>query len=313
MLWESVEPRQALRERFGLDSFDDADSWLSKALAEVWAIEVEACDRILISGENAIAWVRTDRGALVAKWSRAEVLFDRFAAVAELLHALHQQEVPVAPPLSSVEGRYRVIVHSGAKPLSMTLQPQVAGELLDTTDEAAVRQAGTCLATLHSALADRPDRRLMDSERSKPLDLRRRIETWLDHGDTARAPAASARLRDQLASLEPIDAEPQLIHNDYRSSNILTAGSKVLAVIDFDEIGWDYCVSDLANAFVLLNTRFTKWQPTPTGVRDTLLEGYESVRPLTPLEHQWLQAVALCRGIQSIPAGDDPAGWAKAV
>jgi hypothetical protein len=28
---------------------------------------VEACDPIVISGDNAIAWVRTNRGALVAK------------------------------------------------------------------------------------------------------------------------------------------------------------------------------------------------------------------------------------------------------
>jgi Ser/Thr protein kinase RdoA (MazF antagonist) len=250
---------------------------------------------------------------LVAKWSRNQNLFVRFTATANLLQALYKQGVPVAPPLRSVDGQYRVVVESGSLRLSMTVQPLIDGDLLDTTDEAAVRQAGACLANLHSALAVHRDSRLIDVERGRSLDLRERIETWLEFGDRGLAPTASATLRNQLAALPPIDAEPQLIHNDYRASNILTADSEVLAVIDFDDVAWDYCVYDLANAFVLLSTRFTKWQPTPASVRDTLLEGYESVRPLTSLEHQWLRALVLMRGIQSIPAGDDPAGWANAL
>ncbi|MEI8409927.1 MULTISPECIES: hypothetical protein [unclassified Kribbella] len=98
MLWESTEPRRALQERFGPDSFDDAVDWLTKGLAQAWAIDVEACDRIVISGDNAIAWVGTNQGPLVAKWSRAQEQFVRFTAIADLLQALHQQGVPVAPP-----------------------------------------------------------------------------------------------------------------------------------------------------------------------------------------------------------------------
>jgi Ser/Thr protein kinase RdoA (MazF antagonist) len=135
----------------------------------------------------------------------------------------------------------------------------------------------------------------------------------LRHEDTGRAPDASARLRRQVESLPPIDSQPQLIHSDYRASNILTAGSEIIAVLDFDEVGLDYCVSDLANACVMLGTRFTKWQPTPERPRVALLDGYESVQPLTRLERQWLQALVLLRGIQAIPPGDDPAGWASIV
>jgi homoserine kinase type II len=244
MLWESTEPRSALQERFGLAGFDEAGSWLTKVLAEAWAIDVQRCDRIIISGDNAIAWIRTNRGALVAKWSRAQDHFVRFAATADLVHALHRQGVPVAPPLASVDGQYRVIIGS----LSMTVQPEVDGELLDTTDDTAVRRAGACLARLHSALATQRDSRLTESARHRggSLDLRRRIGTWLQglqHEDNGMAPAASARLCDQLASLPQIDNEPQLIHNDYRASNILTSGSGITAVLDFDEVALDYCVS----------------------------------------------------------------------
>jgi homoserine kinase type II len=311
MLWESAEPRTALKNRFGLDSFEEAGSWLTRVLAEAWAIDVQACDRIIISGHNAIAWVRTNRGALVAKWSRDQGQFAKLAATADLIQALHKQGVPVAPPLASVDGQRRVIIGS----LSITVQPRIDGELLDTAAETAVRRAGACLARLHGALATQRDSRLtgLGRQTAGSLDLRRRIVTWLQHEDTGMAPAASARLRDQVASLPQIDSEPQLIHNDYRAANVLTSGSEITAVLDFDEVGLDYCVSDLANAFVLLSTRFTNWHPTPARVRDALLDGYQSVRSLTRLEHQWLHALVLMRGIQAIPPGDDPAGWASAL
>lgn len=311
MLWESAEPRSALKERFGLDSFDGAGSWLSNLLAEAWDIEVQACHRIVISGDNAIAWVRTNQGALVAKWSRAQDQFVKFAATGDLIQALHQQGVPVAPPLASGDGQHRVIIDS----MSATVQPHIDGEHLDITSNAAVRSAGACLARLHNALATQSDSRLTELGRQTggSLDLGRRIETWLREEDSGMVPAASARLRDQIASLQPIDAGPQLIHNDYRASNILTSGAGIAAVLDFDEVGVDYCVSDLANTFVLLGTQFTNWLPTPGRARDALLEGYQSVRPLTRLELHWLRALVVMRGIQAIPPGNDPAGWASAV
>jgi len=321
MLWESTEPQGALRDRFGLDSFDEAVSWLTKVLSEVWAIEAVACERIIISDNNAIAWVRTDQAVLtdqeglVVKWSRAQEQFDKFAATAELIDALHAQGVPVAPPRASVDGELRVIVNSGPWPLSMTVQPAIEADLLDTSDETAVRAAGACLATLHHALATHQDSRLTGRTTGSEQEqsLHQRIETWLESHDAGLAPAASERLRDHLTSLPAIDVEPQLIHYDYRASNVLTKGSEVVAVLDFDEVGRDYCVIDLANAFVLLSTRFTKWQPTPAGVRETFLDGYQSVRPLGPLERQWLEVLVLWRGITAIPPGDDPAGWANAV
>lgn len=311
MLWESADPLCVLKERFGLASFNEAAGWLTSVMGEAWALDVQACERILISGDNAIAWIRTNRGTLVAKWSRDQDQFVKFAATADLQHALHGQGVPVAPPLASLNGQYRVIIDS----LSITVQPHIEGGLLDTTEHSAVRRAGVCLARLHSALAAQRDSRLTAFGRltGGSLDLHRRTETWLQHGDPGMVPAASARLRDAVAALPPIDSEPQLVHNDYRASNILTSGSEILAVLDFDEVAVDYCVSDLANTFVVLGTRFTKWQPTPERVRAVFLQGYESVRPLTMLERRWLYVLVLLRGIQAIPPGDDPAGWANAV
>jgi homoserine kinase type II len=72
-------------------------------------------------------------------------------------------------------------------------------------------------------------------------------------------------------------------------------------------------VSDIARASVYLTTLFRNWHPTPPHVRQTFLDGYQSVRSLTTLQHDWLQALILWLGIKAIPTGHDPAGWANAL
>jgi len=114
------------------------------------------------------------------------------------------------------------------------------------------------------------------------------------------APTASARLRDQISSLPTIDSQQQLIHHDYRASNILTADSEILAVIDFDGVAWDYCINDIANAFVRLGTHFTKLAAHADKCSRRLLEGYRSVRSLTRLEHHGSKHS--CSGTASKPS-----------
>lgn len=313
MLWESTDATSALRDRFGFDGLDDATRWLAGTLATTWAIEAVECERVVISGQNAIAWVRAGHGLLVAKWSRARDRFPKLDAVADLLHALHRQGVPVADPLASVAGRRRATVPSPTAPVSMTVQPRMPGRHLDTGDDAAVRAAGACLAHLHDAMAGHDDPHVVGSARTPALDLHERIRSWLDSDDAGIVPAASERLRSRLAELEPIDTEPQLVHYDYRAANILTADSRVTAVLDFDEIAWDHRVYDLARAGVLLSTLFTDWRPTSPHTRRTFLDGYRSVRPLTRAEQDWLDVLVPWVGIGAIPHVPDPAGWASEV
>nr|WP_240977563.1 phosphotransferase [Planctomonas sp. JC2975] len=318
MLWEQTDPRNALRERFGFERYEDAVSWLGEELARSWALDVVACDRILISAHNAIAWVRTANQHLVVKWSHASPLFPRFSAVSDLVGRLHDAGLPVVPQVASVNGESRVVVRPRGVQLSMAVQRSVEADHLDVVDDEAVGNAGAVLARLHRALAACPDDRLdhnpqRNGETAPPADLRARMTRWLDEDDAGRAPDASARLRVDLESLRPIGVPQQLVHGDYRSGNILTAGSEVVAVLDFDEVSLDHRINDIANSLVLLGTRFTQWRPTPREVRDVFLAGYQSVQPLTADERRWLDAVVLWRGILAIPAGEDPFGWAEAL
>jgi Ser/Thr protein kinase RdoA (MazF antagonist) len=259
MLWEKTEPEQALRERFGLNGFEAAGEWVGEALGAVWGIETAACGRLVISDQNAIVWVDSDRGPLVVKWSRAQGQFDRLEASAGLLRVLDERGVPVAAPIPALDGRVRVVVDGPAGELSLAVLPEVTGDWLDVEDEDAVRAAGACLAELHNALAGYDDARLVHNDiRPRPTDV---------------------------PGVPPL-GDKQAVHNDFRAANILTQGPKIVGVLDFDEIAWGHRVEDLAQAAIYLGTRFTNWQPTSPAVRRTFREGYETVRPLSPAEDQ---------------------------
>ncbi|WP_432945878.1 phosphotransferase enzyme family protein [Kribbella sp. CA-253562] len=258
MLWEKTEPEQALRERFGLTGFEAAGEWVGEVLGAVWGIEAAGCGRLVISDQNAIVWMDSDRGPLVVKWSRAQGQFDRLEASTGLLRVLDERGVPVAAPIPAPDGRVRVVVDGPACELSLAVLPEVTGDWLDVEDEDAVRAAGACLAELHNALTGYDDDRLI-------------------HNDTRPRPTG-------VPGVPPLDDAKQPVHNDFRAANILTRGPKIVAVLDFDELAWGHRVEDLAQAAIYLGTRFTNWQPTSPAVRRTFREGYETVRPLRPAE-----------------------------
>lgn len=311
MLWEAVEPREALQTRFGFDGSASVFAWMSDALRRVWAIEVLAVPRMVISGHNAILWVESDWGQLVVKWSRAEDQFERLDAAAQLLTWLDGQGLPVAAPLSTPHGPDRVLLAGPLGALSVVVLPELDGDWLDITDETAVRAAGAALAQLHTAMRGYVDNRFRRDNAGTPLTDR--VARWLTDGDRGLAPAASSRLRGLLADLPPLDDRLQLVHRDFRSANILTRASSVVGVLDFDEVSWDHPLMDLAQASVYLGTRFTDWRPTPVAVRQQLCEGYDTICPLPAADRRWFDALALWTAITAIPGSLDPQGWAEAL
>lgn len=311
MLWESVEPRAALRERFGFGDFDALTDRVTAVLGGTWGIAVRACPRAVISDQNAVVWVGSDRGGVVVKWSRARERFPRLASSTAVLRSLAEQGMPVAAPVPTVDGQDRVVLAGPSGELSVTVLPELAGDWLDVTDHAAVRSAGACLARVHHALGAHPP-----DAASTPVatgELGQRIERWLADGDPGLAPEASRRLGALLSQAPDLDDEPQLVHNDFRAANILTRGSEVVGVLDLDDVAVGHRVSDLARACVYLGTRFTGWRPTPAPVREVLRTGYESVRGLSPAEERWFEVLVLWHGLMAIPGEEDPAGWASAV
>lgn len=311
MLWESVDPTDALTTRFGFDDLRVAEDWAAEALRSTWGVTARGCTRLVISDDNVIAWLETDRGALIMKWSRAQNRFEALGASTRLLHEVGAHGAPVAAPLPALDGHVRVVLNGPAGPLSAAVLPEMQGEWLDVDDLDAVHSAGAALAAIHQTLAASQVQSNQPPE--PPPDLAERITGWLVRGDRGHAPAISRRLQRLLADAPPLDAPSQLVHHDFRAANILTRDSAVVCVLDFDEVAVSFRVDDLARASVYLATRFTNWAPTPRPARQALREGYETAQPLTGIEAHWLEILTLWYGLNAIPGGEDRQGWAAAV
>ena len=244
MLWESADPEGALSQRFGFADAVSAVGWIGDTLWDTWAITVDDCDRLVISGGNLLAWITADDRPFVAKWSVVSKLFQRLADTTSLTMWLHHSGIPVAAPVPARDGRLRVELDN----VSLGVFPVVEGDLLDVRDPAQVTQAGRMLATLHDAMAAYPHH--------------------IDGGPAAR--------------------HEQLVHNDFRSANLLHDGTGITAVLDFEDVTYRSRVSDLAKATVLLGTRFHNWRPTTQLVREAFVEAYCDQAPLTNAEQNQL-------------------------
>jgi homoserine kinase type II len=305
MLWETDDPGDALKTRFGFSDGVAAARWVVAVLDAQWGVRVDSCDRIVISGHNALAWVDTPSGRMLAKWSVAPDRFRRLAAVARLTAWLGEKGLPVSAPVVAVDGRVQVEIDG----ISLGLQREIDGDLLDTTDPALVRAAGAVLARLHDALATYPDADRMPELVAPSTPLADQITGWLDSRGE-HIPAVSRHALRRLVADVPGDPLPtQLVHGDFRSANVLCAGSDVAAVIDFEDTRFDHRIVELARSAVMLGTRFRDWGPVSAEIRAIFLDGYQSECRLTPAEAGWWDAIVLWYTLMLTPPGDGPTGW----
>lgn len=308
MLWETDEPGGALEARFGFGDAAEASRWVAATLGEHWGIRVEGCERIVMSDRNALAWVGTASGSMLAKWSVAPGRFPRLAALAHLVSWLDEQELPISAPVAALDGRLQVQVDG----VSLGLQRKITGHLLETGDLDHVRAAGAALARLHQVLAHYPDTDRIPDLVTPLQPLAARITAWLDSCPEGVPLAACQALGRLVADMPPEPLTVQLVHGDFRSANVLCAGSGVAAVIDFEEARIDSPIVELARSAVLLGTRFHHWGPVSPDVHAGFLDGYQCKRRLSPTEALWWDTLVLWSTLAMVPPGEDPTGWGPA-
>ena len=103
----------------------------------------------MISDYNALGWVGTPSGRMLAKWSVLPLRFPHLLEMAKLTRWLYGQGLPVSAPVPARDGRLQIEVDG----VSIGLQREVEGDLLDTSDPGQVREAGAVLARLLDAMA----------------------------------------------------------------------------------------------------------------------------------------------------------------
>jgi homoserine kinase type II len=264
MLWESADPGRELTRRFGFRDGASAAEWVADVLERYWQLDVVRCDRLVISDRNVMAWVLAGGRPLIAKWSSVPQRFAQLKHAAQVVAWLDTQAVPVAAPIPATDGNLLVELgneatgqlRAGLPPAGsrflVGVLPVVAGDLLAVDDPGQVEDAGRMLATIHHTLAAYPGR----------------------------------------AGRRGTGGHTQLLHNDFRSANVLHDGAGISAVLDFEEITCDTRVADIAKSAVLLATRYRDWGPTSESVRTAYVNAYDrhAQDPLTAAERRDLDA-----------------------
>lgn len=308
MLWEDASPADVLRERFDFTSVAAVQQWLTEVLRKNWGIEAHGCRRVVMSATNALAWLSTAGGPLVAKWSVDRQRFERLRQIAELVGWLDSVGVPVSAPVPMTNGRAQLEVDGR----SLGVQRVIEGELLDVERLEEVRSAGRALGRMHVQLAAWPDASSIvppdEATRSLPVV----VEEWSAGVSAPGCDGARGVVRDWLVAAPESPTEVQLVHGDIRSANVLCRGGHVVAILDFDEVRWDLPVVEVARAAVLLGTQFHDWGPVSEEVRTAFVEGYESERPFSDAERAWYRILVLVISLRMVPEGADPTGWRAA-
>ena len=153
------------------------------------------------------------------------------------------------------------------------------------------RSVGRALAQLHLASAD------FDQSRENAMGLvesRRLANACGAEGMAQIDPALAALVARELPLLErawPSDLPRSVIHADLFPDNVLMLGEQVTGLIDFyfactDLIAYDVAVTHAAWCFDGEGRRFDP------AISAALLEGYESLRPLSEAERDALPVLA---------------------
>ena len=257
MLWESTDPDEALTVRFGFADAGVAARWIAEVLEQHWGLEVTGCDRLVISSHNVVAWIEQAGRPLIVKWSAVPHRFSQLRDAASLVASLGGTEVPVAAPVPATDGSLLVEVDNGAKGRLRSRLPLPGGRFL----------VGV-LPVVDGELLSVADARQVE-------DAGRMLAVL--HEALAAHPTGRGRRRGT-----------QLVHNDFRSANLLHDGDGISAVLDFEEITHATRAADIGKSAVLLGTQYREWGPTSEEVRAAYIEAYDdrACERLTPAERR---------------------------
>lgn len=308
MLWEDEDPQSVIQSRFGFEDAEQAGNWIKETVRTQWELDIRSCDRIAISDRNALGWLDAPSKTYVAKWSIAGDRFTHLGTLARVVAWLGKQGVPVSAPIPASNGRVQLEIDN----VSLALQKKINGTILDVSESSQVRAAGATLARVHETLAAYPESLQSPTLHPPQGTLSSLVRGWLD-GDRSRVPTAALQALEEAIDSGLDDALPtQILHGDFRRTNILWSGTEVSGVLDFDEARIGPRIDELARSAVLLGTQYRDWNPVSAEVRSNFLDGYRSVSALTPAEARWWPVLVLWYSVAMIPKDEESSSWSRA-
>ncbi|WP_031433913.1 homoserine kinase [Methylomarinum vadi] len=226
--------------------------------------------------ENTNYRIQTNRGHYVL--TLFEELEDaQIRPIFNLLEALGRQALPVPAPLSDSQGRK--LIKLGPK--SAALFNRLPGASIFNPTRQHCYRIGRLLAQLHIAS------RHSGFHRRNPRDLkacRTLFYACKEHLSRQERDKISAELAYQQC-YDDAEIPRGVIHADLFRDNVLFVGNKISAVLDFYGSCNDFLLYDIA---IVINDWCREQASVCADRTASLLSGYQSLRPLEPLESQLL-------------------------
>jgi Ser/Thr protein kinase RdoA (MazF antagonist) len=215
----------------------------------------------------------------------------------------------VGPPVASVQvaGVERLAV------LSQWIEGETFGDRLDAH---SLEMSGQLLARLHARSqcydppADFSVRAWEEVYAPSPESWLRSFlaEASIDGEANQILQEAAAQMRTISSRLPKTRATYGLIHGDFHGDNLIFDGDTVW-IVDLEDFGWGHFLFDLTWPCALS----AKHHPDADAFLEPLLQGYESIRPLSVVEQELLPAFQIAAGLGVVEmvstsplADDDP-------
>jgi len=229
--------------------------------------------------ENTTYFIKTEKEKEVNEWvltifeHECEQVLTQYVQLLSYL----SQSIPVPPPLCDSGGKSVQVIHN--KPA--VLVPKVEGDHLIKPLPSHCVQIGATLAKLHTETTGY----------SHPIPsacdfswIEKETRSWmhkLNEEDQKIMKSALQLCRFMLPKYSTLPKA--IIHSDLFIDNALFYKGNLSGVIDFFSAGTDFMLMDVA---VAINDWCVDYNGIIDQVRyEALLEGYQSIRPLQPLEH----------------------------
>ncbi len=229
---------------------------------------------IAAGGSNSNYLLRAQQGSYVL------TVFDymTFAQIAELgrlLSLLKEYAFPTTRPLVAANGKM-AIMHK-ARPVM--IKEYVVGQVYRYPDKTMLHQVGRAIAKLHQVPC--PD--FLSNER--PYGVQKFSSIQGQKIDTEYEGWIAKRL-PYLEQQKPQGLPRGLIHSDIFYDNVLFEGTRLKAIIDFEDASCDDKVFDLGMGIVGLCGKGQRVVPEKARA---LVKGYEQIRELEEGEKKALQ------------------------
>lgn len=242
--------------------------------------------------ESTAEVVLPDSRRLILKASPRAEAIDSFRFQSAAIVAVEKSRGFVSPQVVRTVHGHTMFRQDG---LSGYLQTRLAGHPLHQAPmpPEALRRAGEALAHLDVALRGAGGLPAVDRPVLWQIGCWPRLasfECYLPQGQ--RAEAVHDALAGYLASIEPRigDVEWQVTHNDPSPFNMLLADGGI-AFIDFG----DGCRGPRIQDLAIAASHVVKDPSLPLGGAESLVAGYSSVCPLSPLETELLAGLMMAR------------------